>query len=52
MFWKIMWALLAISNGISMTAVVFFGFVPTPHQIAAAAFFGAGAGCIAMFNQN
>lgn len=52
MFWKTLYGVLFISNAVSMTAITFFGWTPTLHQVAGAAFFGAGCGCLAMFSQS
>jgi hypothetical protein len=52
MIWKILWGILFISNSITFTAIAFFGFVPTPKEIGAAAFFGAASACLAILNQD
>lgn len=51
MFWKFLWGLLFLSNAVTLAAIQFFGFQPSPHQMADAAFFGAGTACLAMFRQ-
>lgn len=52
MVWKILWGVLFLSNAVTVAAIEFFGFMPSPQRIAVAAFFAAGTACLAMTNQN
>lgn len=48
MLFKILWGILFAANMITLVAIKFAAFAPSPHDIAEAAFFSSAVACLAM----